>query len=735
MAEALEDPTTAMQCLQTYLIVRSHDISALATLRSTERLLALAATYEWEEGEELALFDHAVVHFDLGNLDVVRADYRKVIALSQARGNGQFVAFARTNLGSIESSESHFEQAIVQFKAAIPFLTDNPVVHISTLSALAHVQIELDRFAAAEETLRTAEAIPNAPAAQQALLLAGRSLLDRRLGHPEAAAEAAREGLRRLGTSSGGGPSPDQSTLLGELARAYRASGRRDEAIVELRKALASIENAPEDAGADPLARASVLTAYNNLCVDLVELLAERNDVDEAFRLTERMRGRGLREALVASHIDLSASLSAEERAREQRLVARVVELNKALLAARQAVAPVAQLERELEDARIEVNAFQSELRLKHPSVVRRRSDADASLTLPAHSESLALIEYVVAPEQVIAFVVTNGSPVRAVRLPVTRKMVERDARELELLIGARSPGYQAVARRMHASLFAPLERHLRGKRTLAVIPDGALWNVPFQALIAGNGRHLIDRYTLFYAHSLALLRNASALDVAVPARLLALGNPTVAGETRTEVRTAFRSLPLVPLADAETEVHSLAAFYPAAQRRVLLRDAASETLFKNEAPAFNVIHVAAHAIVDDRAPMYSAIVLSSKSTDEDGLLEAREVADLPLNAGLAVLSACRTARGTIRSGEGVIGLNWAFFAAGCPTTVVSQWDAESKATATLMVELHRHLRAGDTTAAALRAAQRLLRMQPRYRHPFYWASFIAVGAANRALR
>jgi CHAT domain-containing protein len=104
------------------------------------------------------------------------------------------------------------------------------------------------------------------------------------------------------------------------------------------------------------------------------------------------------------------------------------------------------------------------------------------------------------------------------------------------------------------------------------------------------------------------------------------------------------------------------------------------------------------------------------------------------LNAELTVLSACQTARGKIRSGEGVIGLSWALFAAGCPTTVVSQWDAESAATAKLMIELHRRLQAGDSTATALQKAQASVRLVETWRHPFYWAPFIALGVANRPL-
>ena len=47
----------------------------------------------------------------------------------------------------------------------------------------------------------------------------------------------------------------------------------------------------------------------------------------------------------------------------------------------------------------------------------------------------------------------------------------------------------------------------------------------------------------------------------------------------------------------------------------------------------------------------------------------------------MVVLSACNTARGVQRTGDGVIGLTWALFVAGCPTQVVSQWAVDDAST------------------------------------------------------
>jgi CHAT domain-containing protein len=100
----------------------------------------------------------------------------------------------------------------------------------------------------------------------------------------------------------------------------------------------------------------------------------------------------------------------------------------------------------------------------------------------------------------------------------------------------------------------------------------------------------------------------------------------------------------------------------------------------------------------------------------------------LKLSASLVVLSACETAAGRPVPGEGVIGMSWALFVAGCPAMVASQWKVESASTTGVMVGLHRRLAESESVAAALRQAQIDVMRTPRYEHPFYWASFVLLG-------
>jgi CHAT domain-containing protein len=194
-----------------------------------------------------------------------------------------------------------------------------------------------------------------------------------------------------------------------------------------------------------------------------------------------------------------------------------------------------------------------------------------------------------------------------------------------------------------------------------------------------------------------------------------------------------YRDASLGSLPHAETEVRRIASLYGAGESRVHVREDAREELVKREAGTFKVLHFATHGILDDESPLYSRLLFSRPtSAAEDGVLEAHEIMRLNLDADLAVLSACETGRGHVGAGEGLIGISWAFFVAGCPTTVVSQWKVNSASTTELMIEFHRALRSVSpktrTRAEALRRAAMKVRSNPAYRHPFYWAAFVLVG-------
>src|SRR6185503_14959916 len=219
---------------------------------------------------------------------------------------------------------------------------------------------------------------------------------------------------------------------------------------------------------------------------------------------------------------------------------------------------------------------------------------------------------------------------------------------------------------------------------------------LPFQALQPQANRYLIEDAAISYTPSLSVLREMIRLRKHQSGKsptLLAFGNPALTAEVGARTTASRRDEKLEPLPEAEKEVRALQALYGAANSHILTGADAREDTAKAEAGKVDVLHMATHGILNNSSPMYSRVVLSQGNANEDGLLEAWEIMKLDLSAEIVVLSACETARGRVSAGEGMIGLTWAFFVAGTPTTVVSQWKVDAAATSELMVDFHRNLR------------------------------------------
>jgi CHAT domain-containing protein len=156
----------------------------------------------------------------------------------------------------------------------------------------------------------------------------------------------------------------------------------------------------------------------------------------------------------------------------------------------------------------------------------------------------------------------------------------------------------------------------------------------------------------------------------------------------------------------------------------------------------FRVLHFATHTQVEPARLLESALVLAPDRPGEgESRLSAREIADTwRLDADLVCLTGCQTALGMRAAGQGLLGLQQAFFRAGARSVLVSLWPVDDAATALLMKEFYGRLARATgpgARAEALRQAQRAVRdwrapggARP-YAHPAYWAGFTLVGDAG----
>jgi CHAT domain-containing protein len=207
----------------------------------------------------------------------------------------------------------------------------------------------------------------------------------------------------------------------------------------------------------------------------------------------------------------------------------------------------------------------------------------------------------------------------------------------------------------------------------------------------------------------------------------------------------------LPALAGARHEVEAIASLW-GGDALPLLGKQASEAAILRLAPGAAVLHLATHAVIDERSPLSSAVVLAAGEGKDgpNGLLQAWEILErLHLEARLVTLSGCETGLGRELAGEGLLGLTRAFELAGAGAVLHTLWRVEDRVQSELMIRVYTAWRRGLALDEAVRQAQLSFITGPTrlpavpasaggralaaagllpddhvdLSHPFYWAS------------
>ena len=193
-----------------------------------------------------------------------------------------------------------------------------------------------------------------------------------------------------------------------------------------------------------------------------------------------------------------------------------------------------------------------------------------------------------------------------------------------------------------------------------------------------------------------------------------------------------MRTEPPVSVPNAAKQMEGVQKHFPSARQEVFTRQQASPAAYLNHHPEqFSYIHFVAHGTASRENPLDSAIILAPESNtaaaqDDSFKLYARDIiATQPLQAQLVTISACYSTGKRTYSGEGLVGLSWAFLRAGAHNVIGALWEVNDASTPLLMDRLYGDLENGSTPDAALRAAKLSLIHSPAvYRKPLYWAGF-----------
>ena len=344
--------------------------------------------------------------------------------------------------------------------------------------------------------------------------------------------------------------------------------------------------------------------------------------------------------------------------------------------------------------------------------------------------DSTALVEYVTGTwgAPTTAFVLGRGAPPAARILPPADSLAGSIARLLALV--ARRGDIVPEADALGRALLGPILPLLGPRVTrIVVVPDGPLHRVPWDVLRLEDGHYVVERFAVGLAPSagaLAVLRRhpRPRPTAAEDLHLLAMGDPAFdrVAPVDAELFAAQGGLPRLPGSGAEARL--VARYAPIADLRLGER-ASAAYLRRTPLAGFRVIHLATHALVDDRALGRTALALAPGDSGS-ALITPGELARLHLGADLVVLSACRTAGGVVVDGEGIQGLTAPLLEAGARSVVATSWRVGDRSTVRFVAALYTALAEERPIIEALRAAK--LAAMRDGTPPSVWAAFEMVG-------
>ena len=335
-----------------------------------------------------------------------------------------------------------------------------------------------------------------------------------------------------------------------------------------------------------------------------------------------------------------------------------------------------------------------------------------------AQERKAVLLDYWLGPQQSYLWVIT---PAKISSFTFAKQS------EVEALVNdyraAMESGKDLLAaggvagQKLYAMLVEPGKKLIPRNARVIVLPDAGLYKLNFETLIAPKPapHYWIDDVILSRASSLTLLDSNGRSLRQQEKRLLLVGN------------TEQPNSDFPPLAQAPTEMKDIEQYFPDARRKVLEGKQATPAAYLKSNPGqFSYLPFVTHGTASVTHPLESAVILSQ---DGDSYkLYARDIVQHHLNASLVTISACDTSGKRNISGEGLVGLTWAFLRAGAHNVIGALWEVSDASTPQLMDALYSDLSQGKDPATALRDAKLKLLHSPDanavFRKPFYWAPF-----------
>ena len=254
--------------------------------------------------------------------------------------------------------------------------------------------------------------------------------------------------------------------------------------------------------------------------------------------------------------------------------------------------------------------------------------------------------------------------------------------------------------------IIAPVVDLLEGPEVI-IIPDRALYNIPFAALTDERGMYFSENFRIRMVPSLTTLKllNESPSDFHCQTGALIVGNPDVG-----EVHFKGKLMNISRLPCAENEVKMIARKLGV---EPLLGQQATKEAVLEAMNSAALIHLAAHGDSERGEIALAPSFHIPNGIPQEGLylLTMTDISKVQLRAKLVVLSCCHSARGQTKA-EGAVGIARAFLGSGARSVLVALWALNDEATEQFMTHFYDHLVAGESAGESLHKAMKWMRSE-----------------------
>jgi CHAT domain-containing protein/Tfp pilus assembly protein PilF len=314
------------------------------------------------------------------------------------------------------------------------------------------------------------------------------------------------------------------------------------------------------------------------------------------------------------------------------------------------------------------------------------------------------MIDYLVGTEASVVFIIDSTGRITATVLRASDKELQNQV--ITLLSNSGSSGQtdanaqRNVLQSLYSELLPPAVHSLLPQNpdeTLVIVPDGILFNLPFAALVDGQGKYLVEHHTLTMASSVNTFvdsppRYSEVLNVV-------LITPAGAAEETDSISDVFQPSQVTKLSNQSIDISTIGE---------QMRGKA-------------IIHCPADLHLRDN-PLRAVFPFS---TDGNQKVTADQLFGIKMPSDLMVLSASSVStKDTIGNGVNVFshGLRYA----GVRNVLMSLWVEPGPQRIEELVDFYKNTQSGMNQAQSLRKAELLALSKDSA--PRSWAAFQLVG-------